>query len=208
MRLGIYGGSFDPVHNGHLALARACQRQVALDEVWFSPTAIQPLKQRGPHASDRDRVEMLNLAIESALREPGCPSPQSTWRVSTMEIDRGGPSYTVDTLRQLNEELPDAELFFLIGADAVHDVPKWREPAAIFELATLLVVQRRGEPQPNLSIVTSLSPLAKAPKFVNMPLVDASSSEIRHGIAAGQSIDDLVPPAVARYISERGLYRQ
>ena len=90
MRLGIFGGSFDPVHNGHLELARCCQREAALDEVWFMPTAIQPLKHAGPQATNQQRLEMLRLAVE---HEPA-------WRVCTLEIDRGGYSYTVDTLRR------------------------------------------------------------------------------------------------------------
>src|SRR5689334_12751571 len=105
MRLGIFGGSFDPVHNGHLALARACQQQARLDEVWFTPTAVQPLKQKGPHATDAERVEMLRRAI----------AENDAWRVCRLEIDRGGMSYTIDTLRQLDEELPDASLFFCVG---------------------------------------------------------------------------------------------
>src|SRR3954462_8152482 len=104
MRLGLFGGSFDPVHNGHLALARACQRQSSLDEVWFVPTAIQPLKHHGPQATNSQRVDMLNLAIDEALSEPGRPRPRDSWRVCTLEVERGGPSYTVDTLRQLHEE--------------------------------------------------------------------------------------------------------
>src|SRR4051812_28047581 len=115
MRLGIFGGSFDPVHNGHLALAHACQSRAALDEVWFTPTAIQPLKYQGPHATDAQRIEMLNLAIDSEPSEPDHPRPAQTWRICTLEVDRGGLSYTVDTLRQLHEELVNARLFFLIG---------------------------------------------------------------------------------------------
>src|SRR6187399_2468746 len=117
MHLGIFGGSFDPVHNGHIALARACQQQAKLDEVWFVPTAIQPLKQHGPQAPNAARVEMLRLAIEG----------NDSWRVCTLEVDRGGRSYTVDTLRQLREELPEAKLFFLMGADVIRDVPRWKE---------------------------------------------------------------------------------
>lgn len=197
MRLGIFGGSFDPVHNGHLALARACQRQTALDEVWFMPTAVQPLKQHGPCASDIERVEMLRLAIHS---EP-------SWRVSTLEIDRGGRSYTVDTLRQLNEELPDAVLFFLMGADAVRDVPGWREPESIFSLAAPLVVRRTGAPEPDLAALRTLCAGNKQPRLIEMPAVDASSTEIRRRAATGESLADLVPPEVAAYIAAHQLYR-
>jgi nicotinate-nucleotide adenylyltransferase len=196
MRLGIFGGSFDPVHNAHLAIARACQRQVRLDEVWFTPTAIQPLKQQGPRATNQNRVEMLRLAIEN---EP-------TWRVCTMEIDRGGFSYTVDTLRQIHEELPDAEQFFLIGADALQDVAKWREPREIFRMATPLVVCRAAQPAPDLEQLKLLCTPNTQPQSIEMPAMDVSSSEIRRRIAAGQPIDKFVPDAVAEFIARHRLY--
>jgi nicotinate-nucleotide adenylyltransferase len=197
MRLGIFGGSFDPVHNGHLALARACHQQAALDEVWFTPTAVQPLKQHGPHATDAQRIEMLNLAIEN----------EQSWRVCTLEIDRGGLSYTVDTLRQLHVELPEARLFFMIGADAQRDVPQWKEPAEIFRLATPLVVRRTGQSEPDISALAALCPPEHQPALVAMPLIDISSSDIRRGIAAGEPIDKKVPPAVAEYIALHAMYR-
>jgi nicotinate-nucleotide adenylyltransferase len=196
MRLGIFGGSFDPVHNAHLALARACQRQAALDELWFIPTSVQPLKQKGPVATNAERLEMLHLAIR------GEPS----WRVSTLEIDRGGMSYTVDTLRELNEKLPDAILFFLMGADAVRDVPHWREPAEIFRLATPLVVRRAGEPEPDMSALDALSVPPKWPRLIEMPALDISSTDIRRRVAAGESIAELVPASVASYIEAHKVY--
>jgi nicotinate-nucleotide adenylyltransferase len=197
MRLGIFGGSFDPVHNGHLALARACHAQAALDEVWFMPTAVQPLKQHGPHATDAQRVEMLNLAIDS----------EEAWRVCTLEIDRGGVSYTVDTLRQLHTELPEAKLYFMIGADAVRDLPHWREPREIFRLATPLIVHRAGRPDPDFAALAPLCTNETQPMRIEMPLVDVSSSEIRRRLAANESIEGLVPTAVAQYIAEHALYR-
>jgi nicotinate-nucleotide adenylyltransferase len=196
MRLGIFGGSFDPVHNGHLALARACQQQAGLDEVWFTPTAVQPLKQKGPHASDVERVEMLRLAI----------GDNDAWRVCTLEIDRGGMSYTIDTLRQLDEELPDASLFFCIGSDALRDVARWKEPRGIFALSTPLVVHRAGEPHPDLASLGKLCTPGSQPQLVEMPAMDISSTEIRRRVASGEPIDALVPAAVANYIAERGLY--
>jgi nicotinate-nucleotide adenylyltransferase len=196
MGLGIFGGSFDPVHNAHLAIARACQRQAKLDEVWFTPTAIQPLKQKGPRATDRHRVEMLRLAIQD---EP-------TWRVCTIEIDRGGFSYTVDTLRQIHEELPDADLFFLIGADALQDVAKWREPEEIFRIATPLVVRRAAQAWPDLDQLKLLCTKDAQPQSIEMPAMDVSSSEIRRLVSAGESIDSLVPNAVAEFIAQHALY--
>ena len=198
MRLGIFGGSFDPVHNAHLAIARACQQQARLDEVWFTPTAIQPLKQHGPRATNAHRLEMLRLAIRD---EP-------SWRVCTIEIDRGGFSYTVDTLRQIREELPDAELFFLIGADALQDVAKWREPREIFRMATPLVVCRAGQLSPDFNQLKLLCTADTQPQLIEMPAMDVSSSEIRRRIANGKPIDNLVPDAVAEFATQHRLYQQ
>jgi nicotinate-nucleotide adenylyltransferase len=197
MRLGIFGGSFDPVHNGHLALARSCQQQAMLDEVWFTPTAIQPLKHHGPHVTDAERIEMLNLAVE---HEP-------TWRVCTLEIDRGGFSYTVDTLRQIHVELPEAKLFFLIGADALHDVPRWKEPCEIFRVATPLIVQRAGEPDADLTGLTPLCTADTQPQLIEMAAVNISSREIRRRIVNNEPIDELVPRPVAQFIEQHALYR-
>lgn len=188
MRIGLFGGSFDPVHNGHLTLAACCAEQGGLDAVWFVPAALQPFKLGGPVASDADRVAMLRLAIA------GTPGRE----VSTLEIDRGGVSYTVDTLRQLQAELVGIELFFLMGADTLRDLPGWREPDEVLRLATPMVVQRPGE----ADIVTDVPHLR-----VEMPPMDISSSDIRKRIATGESIEGLLPASVAAYIDENGLYR-
>jgi nicotinate-nucleotide adenylyltransferase len=198
MNLGIFGGSFDPVHLGHLALAHACQDQAALDEVWFTPTAIQPLKQSGPQATDAERLAMIELAIVA----------EATWRICRLEIDRGGLSYTVDTLRRIHRELPTAELYFLVGADAVREAPKWKEPAEIFRLATPLVVHRAGQQGPDLSELVQLCSAGHQPIPISMPSVAVSSTNIRDRAAAGESLADLVPTAVAQYIERNGLYRQ
>jgi nicotinate-nucleotide adenylyltransferase len=197
MRLGVFGGSFDPVHNGHLALARACQQQAELDEVWFTPTAIQPLKKQGPHASDSQRIEMLRLATVE----------ENTWRVCTLEIDRGGQSYTVDTLRQLHDELATAELYFLVGSDALTDVAQWKQPREIFRLATPLVVHRAGRPQPDLAPLQSICASDSQPRLIEMPAMYVSSTDIRHRVAMGEPVDMLLPAAVAAYIAQQGLYR-
>jgi nicotinate-nucleotide adenylyltransferase len=188
MRIGLFGGSFDPVHNGHLTLAACCAEQGGLDAVWFVPAALQPFKLGGPVASDADRVAMLRLAIADM---PGR-------EVSTLEIDRGGVSYTVDTLRQLHAELPDAELFFLMGADTLRDLPGWREPDEVLRLATPMAVQRPGE----ADVVTDVPHMR-----IGMPPMDISSSDIRKRIATGESIEGLLPASVAAYIDEYGLYR-
>jgi nicotinate-nucleotide adenylyltransferase len=196
MRLGIFGGSFDPVHLGHLALARACQQQASLDEVWFTPVAVQPLKHSGPKANDAHRIEMLRLATRS---EP-------SWRVCTIETDRGGFSYSVDTLRQIHEELPKAALFFLVGADTLRDVSRWKEPEELFRLATPLVVRRPGEKEPDLRTLVNLCSADAKPQQIELSLIDVSSSDIRRRAAAGEPIDRSVPAEVADYIKTHGLY--
>lgn len=205
MRLGIFGGSFDPVHNGHLALARACQTAAALDEVWFTPTAVQPLKRHGPRATDAQRVEMLRLAMDAPTSEPESPRPR--FEPCTLEIDRGGLSYTIDTLQQIHAELPKAKLFFLMGTDAVRDVPQWKDSAGIFRLAKPLVVHRAGQPEPDLSALTQMCPPENQPQLVEMPAIDISSTDIRRRVLGGETIDELVPPAVANFIAEQRLYR-
>src|SRR6185436_3214836 len=122
--IGVFGGSFDPVHRGHLLLADCCQRQVPLDRVLFVPAAHQPHKPRAPKASDADRLAMLRLAT----------AERAGIEISTVEIDRGGFSYTVDTLRAIAADNSGAELFLLMGADTLADLPTWRDPAAICEL--------------------------------------------------------------------------
>ena len=200
MRIGLFGGSFDPVHCGHLLLAECCWRQARLDQVEFVPTAQQPLKPRGPVANEADRAAMLRLAI----------ADRPEFALSLIEIERGGVSYTVDTLRQLRNERPDAELFLLMGADALADFPTWREPAAICELATPLVVRRAGTPPPDFA---ALAPFVAAERLalirtheVEMPATPISSSNIRRLIAERGAWQSLVPPGVAEYIERQNLY--
>jgi len=202
MRLGIFGGSFDPVHRGHLKLASCCQQQEALDQVWFTPTAIQPLKQQGPQASHEDREAMLKLAL----------SDYPQWRLCQQETKRGGVSFTVDTLEAIASQWPDANLFFLLGADTLRQLPSWKSPEIVCQLASPLVVRRAGEPGPDFS---SLAPWIDPAQIreierhqIEMPAMPISSSQIRRRVAQGGSLEGLVPPAVAQYITEHGLYRE
>ncbi len=188
MRLGIFGGSFDPVHNGHLRLAECCCEQADLDAVWLVPAALQPHKPVGPVATDADRLAMLRLAVAGRERLV----------VSSLEIDRGGVSYTVETLRAIREAKPKAELFFLMGADTLRDLPNWREPEEVVRLATPLVVGRPGE-----AIVETTIPHAR----VEMPPTAISSSELRERFARGERCDESVPQEVADYVQEYGLYQ-
>jgi nicotinate-nucleotide adenylyltransferase len=201
MRIGVFGGSFDPVHLGHLRLAECCWRQARLDRVEFMPTAQQPLKPHGPIASEADRVAMLRLAV----------ADWPAFSVSTLEVDRGGVSYSVDTLRMLREKDPAAKLFFLMGADALAEFPQWREPEVICELATPIVVRRAGAPEPSFDVLRpfiSEQRLAETRAAqVEMPATAISSSGIRALIAADGNWQRLVPASVADYIMQHRLYR-
>lgn len=200
MRLGVFGGSFDPVHYGHLLLAEYCREQCRLDAVWFTPAAQPPHKQRAELTDARRRVEMLQLAIG------GHPA----FDVCERELARGGVSYTVDTLNELAAEDPQRELFLLLGADSLADLPGWREPGRVCELATPVVVSRPGTAKPDydcLGHLVSAERLADFRKYhVQMPQIDLRSREIRRRVAAGQSIRFQTPRAVEQYIAAAGLY--
>lgn len=201
MRLGIYGGSFDPVHYGHLLLAECCREQANLDEVWFVPAATPPHKQPGRLASPAARIEMLQLAIGG----------HAAFRVSSLETDRGGVSYTVDTLAAVREARPDDDLFFLMGADSLADLPTWREPQRVCQLATPLVVCRPGSPRPDLSVLSELmeaDEIARVERsLVDMPQIGLSSTELRERAAVGHSLRFRTPRAVEAYIEAQRLYR-
>jgi nicotinate-nucleotide adenylyltransferase len=191
MRVGVFGGSFDPVHFAHLILAEQCREQAALDRVLFV------LAPRPPHKLDkaitayRHRREMLELAIA------GYP----VFQISDLERDRTGPSYTVDTLHELQNQQPADEFFLIIGSDSLRDLPSWREPAEIAKLATLLVVDRPDAPAPaELPIYFRMQRIAS-------PLMEISSTDIRQRVQAGRSIRYLTPRAVECYIEAHGLYR-
>ena len=197
MRLGIFGGSFDPVHLGHLELARCCQRQAALDEVWFTPAATQPLKQHGPRAGGDDRCAMLRLAM----------AERDDWRLCEVELERGGLSYTADTLRTVATMQPEAKLFFLMGADSLGLLPTWKEPEVISRLATPLVVRRAGEPEPDFTVLEPFVDAARIEQIqklqIEMPEMPISSSAIRRQIAEGKDVAHLLPERVASYIAEK-----
>lgn len=201
MRLGIYGGSFDPVHFGHLLLAETCREQALLDEVWFLPAETQPFKRGAPPAPAKHRVEMLQLAIAG----------HAAFRVSTLEVDRGGVSYTIDTLRAIAADRPGDELFLLMGADTLKDLPKWREPQAILELALPLAVARHGSPpaeyQQLAGVMTPERLDSLRQYHIEMPVVEFSSSELRDRIAANKTIRYRTPRAVEKYIETHSLYR-
>jgi len=195
-RIAVFGGTFDPVHLGHLIMAEQCREQARLDEVWFLPAARPPHKQRHQVTPFDKRVEMLELAIAG----------QPAFRVEEIENERPGPSFLVQTLEDLAARRPDVELHFLIGSDSLHDLPQWRQPERIVELAALLVVPRAGHPLPaEGELRSSLGGLRL--QVVDMPLIDISSRDLRQRAAEGRSVRYLVPRAVECYIETHRLYR-
>lgn len=201
MRIGLLGGTFDPVHLGHLLLAEACREQGRLDEVWFIPAAVPPHKQDQTLSKPADRIEMLKLAIGG----------YESFRLSEMELNRGGVSYTVDTLETLQRERPGDELFLLMGGDSLHDLPTWRDPRRICELALPMTVGRPGAAEPDwqaIATFVSADRLALIRSHhVEMPQVGISSRDLRRRVAEGRSIRFQVPRAVEMYIATAGLYR-
>ncbi|MEM9351746.1 MAG: nicotinate-nucleotide adenylyltransferase [Planctomycetota bacterium] len=201
MRLGIFGGSFDPIHNGHLLLADCCVEQRGLDTLWLVPTCRQPFKPRGPVASDEARLAMLRAAIAGRER----------LGVSTIELERGGTSYTVDTLERIAAEHPDAKLFLAMGADTLADLPHWKDPRRVCELATPMAVGRAGFGATDFCVLEDVVPAERlgeiAAAAVTMPAAEVSSSAIRRAVAAGRPWREHVPKSVAAVIDERQLYR-
>jgi len=201
MRLGLLGGTFDPVHYGHLLLAESAREQCKLDRVWFLPTATPPHKQGIRPTPAEQRIEMLELAIAG----------NEAFGVSRYEVDRGGVSYTVQTLRHYREEVPEAELYFLMGADMLHDLPRWREASAVCELALPVAVQRAGEAPLDFSVLSSITFPERIDVIsgchVEMPGIGISGTDIRQRVALGRSIRYLLPRAVEKYIETHGLYR-
>lgn len=194
MRLGLFGGTFDPIHVGHLILAEQCREACGLDQVWFvvanEPPHKRGLKRTGVH----HRLEMARLAIAG---NPG-------FAASDIEADRSGPSYSVDTLAQVQEERPGDELFFLIGGDSLVDLPTWREPDRIARMASIVVVNRPG----TQAEVPDLGPGVKPFLPVTIPPIGVSSSDLRRRLAEGRSVRYMVPSAVAAYIEAHKLYRE
>jgi len=189
MKLGLFGGSFDPVHIGHLLVAQAAREELALDRVFFIPTAQSPFKPASAPAPAAERLRLLRLALAG----------QSACEVDDQEIRRGGVSYTVDTVRQYAGRFPGAALYCLVGADQAPQLHLWREAASLAALVEFLVIPRPGEP-----------PAALPPHFRGRALrgfpIAISSSQIRQRIKSGASISSLVPPAVEEAIRNNRLY--
>jgi nicotinate-nucleotide adenylyltransferase len=198
-RVGILGGTFNPPHIGHLVCAHEALSQLELDEVWLMPVAVPPHKEADADPGAAHRVAMCRLAADGDPRVS----------VSLAEVDRGGPSYTVDTLRDLHARMPEHELTFIVGGDMAHSLPTWREPEAVLDLAALAVAEREGVRRMDIAeSLAGLRGIADRVRFFDMPRIDVSSSMIRRRVAEGRPIRYLVPDAVAEYIAGEALYQQ
>lgn len=197
-RIGIYGGTFSPPHNGHLQAAKAFMEQMWLDILYVIPTAVPPHKEMDVPVSAKDRLEMTRLAFAG----------MEGVYVSDMEIARGGRSYTVDTLRELSGE--DRRLFLLCGTDMMLTLDQWREPEEIFRLSYPVYIRREADPTLDQKIIEKIAAYHKnygkvVRRIVTDP-IELSSNEIRGRLAAGKKISHLVPAAVETYIRDNHLY--
>lgn len=199
-RLGLYGGTFNPVHLGHLHVARAARDRFDLDEVWLIPSRQPPHRSSEGLASADDRLTMVELAVRGEER----------LRASDIEIRREGPSYTVDTLRAVAARRPSWERFFIIGSDSIPELPSWRCAEEIVTSCRFITVLRRGHPVEGLERLQEEFGAEVAERFregfLELDPVPISSTEIRARLARGDSIDGLVPIAVEAHIRRRGLY--
>lgn len=197
MRLGILGGTFNPLHLGHLICAQEAHLQLRLDRVILIPAAQSPHK---PFDEDdpgaEHRLALCRLAVANDER----------FEVSSMEVDRPGPSYTVDTLRELHFREPDSELYLIVGGDVAAGLPTWREPEQVLSLAQLAVATRRGTPRRSIDGALKDVSGGERAAFFEMPTIEISSTDIRRRVQSREPIRYLVPEAVANYIDEHRLY--
>ena len=198
MDIGVLGGTFDPIHLGHLVVAEEVKARLNLAEILFVPAGQPWLKMSSPILAAEHRVQMVRLALGG----------KPYFKLSIMEIERAGPSYTIDTLAELKGQLgAEDRLFFILGWDNLAQLPQWREPARLVELCRLVAVPRVGYPAPGLDSLEAIIPgLSEAIILLDAPHIDITASAIRNRVAQGLSIHHLVPEPVERYIREHGLY--
>jgi nicotinate-nucleotide adenylyltransferase len=198
VRIGVLGGTFDPVHLGHLVVAETAREAERLDRVLFVPAGRPWHRDRAPIASAADRLAMVEAAIAG---NPG-------FAVSRVDIERAGPTYTVDTLEALLVQYPGARLIFLLGQDALAQLGNWRDPGRLTELCEIVAVSRPGAPPVDLAALHPLIPDAPLRvRLLETPLIGISATMIRARVRAGHSIRYLTPDPVVAYIAQRGLYR-
>jgi nicotinate-nucleotide adenylyltransferase len=199
MKLGVLGGTFDPIHNGHVLMAESALSHLNLSEVLFIPAGCPYFKNSGMVTAVEHRLKMVELAIFG----------KPLFRFSAMEVERGGVTYTIDTIRELKSSLePQDELFFIMGWDSLKELPLWHQAAELITLCRLVVVPRAGCPKPDLAELEKEIPgLIQSIIMLDSPVIEVSSSDIREKVKNGDDVRGIVPDAVAEYISEKGLYR-
>ena len=200
MKIGILGGTFDPVHNGHLAIAEEARAYLNLNEVLFLPAGQPWMKADRSISPAQHRVAMLALALQS---RPG-------FKYSTMEIEHQGPSYSVNSIAELQAEAAvPSDWYFILGWDNLSKVPLWKEPQKLIEMCFLVAVPRPGFDRPNIKKLEAALPgILQKVILMNKPRLHVSATDIRSKIAQGLPISGLVPEAVEKYIRENGLYRK
>jgi nicotinate-nucleotide adenylyltransferase len=199
MRLGLFGGTFDPVHLAHLAIAETARERLGLDRVVFIPAGAPPHKAGQAVSPAADRLEMVRAAV----------ADNPSFACSDVELLRPGPSYAADTLGAFAQAHPGAELFWLLGSDSVTELHTWRAPDRLFRLATFVGLARPGWPEAQVRAWLAAQPPGMRPRleFVDVPLLEISASEVRRRAAAGESVRYLVPDPVRAYLLAHGLYR-
>ena len=199
MRVGVLGGTFDPVHLAHLIIGEEARIQLELERVLFMPAGQPWLKAGQALSPAADRLRMVELAVEGNAQFQAC----------CHEVNRTGPTYTVDTLEELHQELgADAEIFFIIGQDALDQLHRWKEPERLLQLCRLAVARRPGHDHFDREAWQRWFSGADEPAFLAAPLIEISGTEIRRRAAAGGALRYLVPDAVADYIKTRRLYQE
>lgn len=198
MKIGVLGGTFDPFHNGHLAIAEEVRSRLELAEVLFVPAGQPWLKPEHAISPPQDRVEMLRLAL----------AYKRYFKLSLIEIERQGPTYTIDTVEELRIQYAASdEIYFIMGWDSLAELPRWKEPARLISLCRLVAVPRPYCSPPDIkSMEKMILGLSERVTLLDKPLVDISATVIRGRVALGLSIKGLVPPPVENYIREHGLY--
>jgi nicotinate-nucleotide adenylyltransferase len=196
LRVGILGGAFNPPHVGHLVCAQEALVQLELEKVVFMPVGQAPHRELEDDPGAEARLEMVELAA----------GDDSRFATSRAELDRPGPSYTADTLRDLSSKAPDDELFLILGGDQAAALPRWHEPETVLSLATVAVVERSNWSRNAIGITIGRMPGAERIRYLDMPVMQISSSSIRRRVREGLPIRYLVPDKVANYIEANGLY--
>jgi nicotinate-nucleotide adenylyltransferase len=206
LSIGILGGTFNPPHLGHLALAGHAREELGLSKVLLMPAGAPPHKPSLADPGPEHRLEMCRLAAHL----------QDGVSVCALELERRGPSYTADTLREIHARHPEAELTFILGADTARTLPSWHQPESVLRLARLAVASRSGAERDQVEAAISAAAAAglasvgaggsAEPRFLSMEPIDVSSSRVRERVAAGEPVEDLLGEAVAGYIARHGLY--